>query len=71
MTNYRSRLLKVDDIKDCNKNVTGVLHKTFCPNGNSTCDPYYLKNNLTISRGIKGLSSGTTSTMASWSKANS
>ncbi|CAH1955661.1 unnamed protein product [Acanthoscelides obtectus] len=53
-----NRLLKMDDIKDCHKNVTGVLHKMFCPNGTSTCDPYYLKSNLSISSGIKGLSSG-------------
>lgn len=52
-----NRLLKLDTINDCNKNVSGFLHKTFCPN-NTRCDPYYAKNNLSIVNGIKGLKSG-------------
>lgn len=55
-----NRLLKLDSINDCHKNVTGFLHKTYCGNETSTrlCDPYYKDHNLTIVRGIKGISSG-------------
>lgn len=51
-----NRLLKDIHITDCNKTDTGVLHDIFCVN--STCDPYYLNHNVTVVRGIKGLSSG-------------
>ncbi|XP_032686936.1 solute carrier family 12 member 6 isoform X1 [Odontomachus brunneus] len=55
------RLLKdINVFTDCNKNVTGALHKIYC--GNSTtytkCDPYYTENNITIVDGIRGLASG-------------
>ncbi|XP_067205869.1 solute carrier family 12 member 4 isoform X3 [Linepithema humile] len=55
------RLLKdLNVATDCNKNVSGVLHRLYC--GNSTrqqqCDPYYLQNNLTVMNGIRGLASG-------------
>lgn len=56
-----NRLLKDIDISDCNK-TGGPLRTIFC--GNSTddsdlnCDPYWIKNNVSIVRGIKGLSSG-------------
>ncbi|XP_076165217.1 solute carrier family 12 member kcc isoform X2 [Ptiloglossa arizonensis] len=55
------RLLKdIDVLTKCNKNVSGVLHQIYC--GNNTvpgkCDPYYEENNLTITNGIRGLSSG-------------
>lgn len=54
-----NRLLKLDDIADCNKNISGFLHKTFCGNDTTTrgCDQYYRDHNLTIVRGIKGISS--------------
>lgn len=56
-----NRLLKdINVFTDCNKNVSGALHKIYC--GNSTqlskCDPYYLENNVTIHNGIRGLASG-------------
>ncbi|XP_076638687.1 solute carrier family 12 member kcc isoform X5 [Colletes latitarsis] len=57
------RLLKdIDVLADCNKNVSGVLHRLYCES-NSTllphkCDPYYEQNNLTIINGIRGLASG-------------
>nr|XP_023024078.1 solute carrier family 12 member 6 [Leptinotarsa decemlineata] len=53
------RLLKLDNtLEDCHKNETGLLHKMFCSNETSVCDPYYLAHNVTIERGIKGLASG-------------
>jgi potassium/chloride transporter 4/5/6 len=50
------RLLRDISISDCNKNVSGPLHQIFCVN--STCDPYFMTNDVSIVRGIKGLSSG-------------
>jgi len=52
------RLLKdINILTDCNKNVSGALHRLYC--GNSTrCDPYYTQNNITIVNGIRGLASG-------------
>ncbi|XP_053620979.1 solute carrier family 12 member 4 isoform X3 [Plodia interpunctella] len=50
------RLLKDIHISDCAKNITGPLYKLFCPN--NTCDPYFLAHNVSIVKGIKGLSSG-------------
>lgn len=50
------RLLKDINLADCNKTEDGPLHKIFCVN--STCDPYYLTHNVSVVRGIKGLSSG-------------
>ncbi|XP_017890566.1 solute carrier family 12 member 4 isoform X2 [Ceratina calcarata] len=55
------RLLKdINVLQDCNKNVSGVLHRLYCGNTTSTlkCDPYYLENNATIVNGIRGLASG-------------
>lgn len=50
----------INVLNDCNKNVSGAMHKIYC--GNSTqlmkCDPYYLENNATIVDGIRGLASG-------------
>ncbi|KAH0949118.1 hypothetical protein HN011_009988, partial [Eciton burchellii] len=52
------RLLKdINILTDCNKNVSGALHKIYCGNG-TKCDPYYIENNLTIVNGIRGLASG-------------
>ncbi|XP_076261181.1 solute carrier family 12 member kcc isoform X1 [Rhynchophorus ferrugineus] len=51
-----TRLLKVEDLSECHKNVSGSLYQTFCPN--DQCDPYWSTHNLTIERGIKGLASG-------------
>ncbi|XP_066247243.1 solute carrier family 12 member 6 isoform X1 [Euwallacea similis] len=51
-----NRLLKVEDISHCTKNITGPLYKEYCPN--NLCFDYWQKNNLTVERGIKGLSSG-------------
>jgi len=52
------RLLKdLNVLTDCNKNVSGVLHKLYCGNG-TRCDPYYVENNLTVVNGIRGLASG-------------
>ncbi|KZC06268.1 Solute carrier family 12 member 6 [Dufourea novaeangliae] len=61
MCTLGKKLLKdIDVMNDCNKNVSGVLHKLYC--GNATvlhkCDPYYVENNLTIINGIRGLASG-------------
>ncbi|XP_018569114.1 solute carrier family 12 member 4 isoform X2 [Anoplophora glabripennis] len=53
-----NRVLKMDNISNCNKDPSGVLHKMFCPTGNESCDPYYYKHDVSIDRGIKGLSSG-------------
>ncbi|XP_065165264.1 solute carrier family 12 member 4 isoform X3 [Atheta coriaria] len=52
------RLLKDIPMASCNKTVGGDLHRIFCNSTNSICDPYYKANNVTIVRGIKGLSSG-------------
>ncbi|KOC64788.1 Solute carrier family 12 member 6 [Habropoda laboriosa] len=52
------RLLKdINVLRDCNKNVSGVLHYLYCGNG-TKCDPYYMENNVTIVNGIRGLASG-------------
>ncbi|RLU20061.1 hypothetical protein DMN91_006667 [Ooceraea biroi] len=52
------RLVKdINVLTDCNKNVSGVLHKLYCSNG-TRCDPYYTENNITIVNGIRGLASG-------------
>ncbi|XP_066590703.1 solute carrier family 12 member 4 isoform X2 [Prorops nasuta] len=56
-----NKLLKDLDVSnDCNKNVSGHLHRLYCGNTTSSrnCDPYYLQNNLTIINGIRGLASG-------------
>lgn len=48
------RLLKdIPTMAHCNKT---VLRKEFC--GNTTCDKYYLENEVRIVQGIKGLASG-------------
>lgn len=55
------RLLKDIDLSECNKTLGGKLHKLFCGNDTfsmDTCDSYYYSNNVSIVRGIKGLSSG-------------
>lgn len=53
------RLLKdINVLTDCNKNVSGPLHKIYCDNGTTKCDPYYVENNFTIVNGIRGLASG-------------
>nr|XP_018900328.1 PREDICTED: solute carrier family 12 member 4 isoform X2 [Bemisia tabaci] len=53
------RLLRDIQISDCNKNPGGPLYKHFCHTNRTTvCDPYFLTSNLTVVRGIKGLSSG-------------
>ncbi|XP_057655789.1 solute carrier family 12 member 4 isoform X1 [Diorhabda carinulata] len=55
-----NRLLTVDDpFTDCNKNVSGVLHKIFCTGDetNYNCDSYYDQHNTSIIKGIRGLSS--------------
>lgn len=51
-----NRLLRVNDISHCTKNVSGPLYQEFCPN--NTCYDYWLKHNLTVEMGIKGLASG-------------
>ncbi|XP_019760513.2 solute carrier family 12 member 6 isoform X2 [Dendroctonus ponderosae] len=50
------RLLRIDSTSDCTKNISGPLYQEFCPN--NTCSSYWTENNLTLERGIKGLSSG-------------
>ncbi|KAK1118470.1 hypothetical protein K0M31_015167 [Melipona bicolor] len=53
------RLLKdINVLADCNKNVSGVLHRLYCGNNTGKCDPYYLENNVSIVNGIRGLASG-------------
>ncbi|XP_043515208.1 solute carrier family 12 member 4 isoform X2 [Frieseomelitta varia] len=53
------RLLKdINVLTDCNKNVSGTLHRLYCGNNTGKCDPYYLENNVTIKNGIRGLASG-------------
>ncbi|XP_071868595.1 solute carrier family 12 member kcc isoform X2 [Bombus fervidus] len=53
------RLLKdIDVLTECNKNVSGILHKLYCGNSTTKCDPYYMENNVTIVNGIRGLASG-------------
>ncbi|KAG7203194.1 hypothetical protein KM043_010300 [Ampulex compressa] len=52
------RLLKdIDVMNDCHKNANGYLHNVYCKNDTS-CDPYYLANNVSIVNGIRGLASG-------------
>jgi len=51
------RLLRDISIGNCNKDINGPLHLIFCGNS-SNCDPYYEANEVSIVRGIKGLSSG-------------
>lgn len=53
-----NRLMKIDiDAIPCNKS---NLRSAYCPaNGpDSACDPYFLKENLTVLKGIRGLTSG-------------
>ncbi|KAK9296417.1 hypothetical protein QLX08_009570 [Tetragonisca angustula] len=53
------RLVKdINVLADCNKNVSGALHRLYCGNNTGKCDPYYLENNVTIVNGIRGLASG-------------
>ncbi|CAD1480049.1 unnamed protein product, partial [Heterotrigona itama] len=53
------RLVKdINVLADCNKNVSGALHRLYCGNSTGKCDPYYLENNVTIVNGIRGLASG-------------
>lgn len=53
------RLLQLEDINDCHKNVTGFLRKKYCTNDSITsCDSYFRDHDIHIVRGIKGLSSG-------------
>lgn len=50
--------MKIDvDAIPCNKS---NLRSAYCPaNGpDSACDPYFLKENLTVLKGIRGLTSG-------------
>lgn len=60
MCRLGNRLLKIDDISECTKNTTGMLHKLFCTNEtiNYKCDPYYELHDLIPDNGIKGLTSG-------------
>ncbi|XP_049826721.1 solute carrier family 12 member 4 isoform X2 [Aethina tumida] len=52
-----NRILKMDNISDCNKDIGGPLMNSFCPN-KTHCDPYFNTHDLVVERGIKGLSSG-------------
>lgn len=54
------RLVKDVVLSECNKTIGGTLHQIFCGNGTNmnTCDSYYRDHNVSIVRGIKGLSSG-------------
>ncbi|XP_063225978.1 solute carrier family 12 member 4 isoform X2 [Bacillus rossius redtenbacheri] len=53
-----TRLLKDIKIHECYKNSSGKLFELYCGNSSATCEPYFEANNVTIVRGIKGLSSG-------------
>lgn len=50
------RLLKDVDLVNCTKAENGQLYNTFCKN--KLCDPYFITNNVTKVRGIKGIASG-------------
>lgn len=55
------RLVKDINMTECNKTLGGALHTIFCGNNSlsmENCDPYYREHNVSIVRGIKGLSSG-------------
>ena len=53
-----NRLLKDVPISECNKTEGTFLHNIFCNNTAAVCDPYFLNHNVSVIRGIKGLSSG-------------
>ncbi|XP_034237314.1 solute carrier family 12 member 4 isoform X3 [Thrips palmi] len=50
------RLLKDVSLANCTKAENGQLYNTFCKN--KLCDPYFITNNVTKVRGIKGIASG-------------
>lgn len=50
------RLLKDIAIENCTQEEGGQLWNIFC--AEQPCDPYFLSHNLSIVRGIRGLSSG-------------
>ncbi|CAO1414154.1 unnamed protein product [Diamesa tonsa] len=53
------RLVKDININNCTKDIGGPLHNLYCTSDKpADCDPYYAANNISIVRGIKGLSSG-------------
>jgi potassium/chloride transporter 4/5/6 len=56
------RLLKDISISDCHKKPHSPLYSIFCGNSSAenldSCDPYFVENNVSQVRGIKGLSSG-------------
>lgn len=58
MCSLGNRLLKDIDISQCNKTIDGYLYNIYCSNETRVCDDYYSANNVSIVRGIKGLSSG-------------
>lgn len=51
-----NRLLKDVPLENCTKEEGGVVYNAFC--GNGECSAYFLANNVTKVKGIKGLSSG-------------
>ncbi|XP_022914772.1 solute carrier family 12 member 4 isoform X3 [Onthophagus taurus] len=51
-----NRLLRSVEISGCNKSENGALFPIFC---NATyCDPYFAAHNVSVVKGIKGISSG-------------
>lgn len=57
MCTLGNRLLKDVHPDNCTQDVGGALHNLYC-SAPGVCDPYYLANNVSLVRGIKGLSSG-------------
>lgn len=57
MCTLGNRLLKDVHPDNCTQDVGGALHNLYCT-APGVCDPYYLANNVSLVRGIKGLSSG-------------
>lgn len=57
MCTLGNRLLKDVHPDNCTQDVGGALYNLYCT-APGVCDPYYLANNVSLVRGIKGLSSG-------------
>lgn len=58
MCSLGNRLLKDMDVQNCNKSVNGELYNLYCNNGTGVCDDYFKNHNVSVVKGIRGISSG-------------
>lgn len=50
------RLIQMNDTRDCTK---AFLRPYYCANDSQlSCDPYYMKHNVSVVKGIRGITSG-------------